>query len=64
MKSKDRVTLMVYSFAAGAKLPLFMVGAAKQPLCFNYLCCNGQPHALYASSKCLVHTRDHDSLDK
>jgi len=43
MKSKERVTLMVSSSAAGAKLPLFMVGTAKQPLCFKHLCHNGQP---------------------
>jgi hypothetical protein len=47
MKSKDRVTLMVCSSAAGAKLPLFMVGTAKQPLCFKYLCCNSQPPMPY-----------------
>jgi hypothetical protein len=34
---------MVSSSAAGAKLPLFMVGTAKQPLCFKHLCHNGQP---------------------
>jgi hypothetical protein len=37
MKSKDRVTLMVASSAAGAKIPLFMVGKSKQPECFRLL---------------------------
>jgi len=43
MKSKDRVTLMVCTSAAGEKAPLLMVGTAKQPLCFKFMCPNGKP---------------------
>ena len=46
MKSKDRVTLMVASSAAGAKIPLFMVGKSKQPECFR-LCAGGKPPMHY-----------------
>jgi methanogenic corrinoid protein MtbC1 len=37
MKSKDRVTLMVATLAVGVKIPLFMVGKAKAPECFQLL---------------------------
>jgi hypothetical protein len=46
MKSKDRVTLMVASSAAGAKIPLFMVGKSKQPECFRLLA-GGKPPMHY-----------------
>jgi hypothetical protein len=48
MKSKDRVTLMVCSSAAGEKIPLFMVGTAKQPLFFEYL--SKQMHGFHKRS--------------
>jgi hypothetical protein len=47
MKSKDRVTLMVCTSAAGEKAPLLMVGTAKLPLCFKFLCPNGKPPMPY-----------------
>jgi hypothetical protein len=45
MKSKDRVTLMVATSAAGEKIPLFMVGKAKSPECFQL--CDGKPPLPY-----------------
>ncbi len=46
MKSKEWVTLIVASSAAGAKIPLFMVGQWKQPECFR-LCTGGKPPMYY-----------------
>jgi hypothetical protein len=45
MKSKDWVTLMVATSAAGEKIPLFMVGKAKSPECFQL--CDGKPPLPY-----------------
>jgi hypothetical protein len=45
MKSKDRVTLMVATSAIGDKIPLFMVGKAKNPECFRL--CGGKPPMHY-----------------
>jgi len=42
MKSKDRVTLMVAIGADGGKVPLYVVGRSKKPLCFS-LCDNKPP---------------------
>jgi hypothetical protein len=47
MKSKDRVTPMVCTSVTGEKVPLLMVGTAKQPLCFIFLCPNGQALMVY-----------------
>jgi hypothetical protein len=40
MKSKDRITLMVCTSCNGNKVPLAVIGKAKQPTCFH-LCPNG-----------------------
>ena len=41
MKDKDRVSVMVCNAADGWKFPLYMVGKAVSPRCFNLL--KGQP---------------------
>jgi hypothetical protein len=46
MKSKDHITLMVAISAVGAKIPLFMVGKSKQPICFK-LCSGNIPPITY-----------------
>ncbi len=53
MKSKDRVTLMVASSAAGAKILLFMVGKLKQLECFR-LAAGGKPTMHYHHQPSIV----------
>ena len=49
MKSKDRITMMVCTSAAGAKLPVAFVGKAKNPVCFRS--CGGDLPAPYTHQK-------------
>ena len=54
MKSKDRVTRMVCISATSEKVPLVMVGTAKQPLCFKFLCPNSKPPMPYIPIKQMI----------
>ena len=49
MKSKDRITMMICTSAAGAKLPVAFVGKAKKPVCFRS--CGGDLPAPYTNQK-------------
>jgi hypothetical protein len=50
MKSKDRITLMVCTSCNGNKVPLAVIGKAKQPTCFR-LCPNGIAPLPYRAQK-------------
>ena len=49
MKDKERITVMLYTYAAGDKLPLSFVGTAKKPKCFRF--CDNKPPADYTDQK-------------